>query len=389
MGPTIRLIKLFGIPIEINFSWIFVFLLIIYLLGDHFGGAYPWWPAAHRWALAVSIALLFFLSVLAHELCHSLLAVKNGIPVERITLFLFGGVSQLCHEARRPLTEFSIAIVGPLSSIALALALFGLWVALRDMSATLEITLRLLVGVNLMLGLFNLLPGFPLDGGRVLRAAAWGATGNYWLAARIAARMGQGTGALMAVGGLVLAALEFRQFGVAGIWFALIGTFLLVAATTSYRQERNRKGLMRYKVADIMADRWGSRQPGVLPGTPLIAQGESLHAVTGSTRRSGGSGSGGSGSGGSDGRWARRILDRMPRTPLAAAPISEATQSGAGEFWVTPDDTVMEAMEQVRAGRQDRLPVVRDGELLGFLAREDIQSFARRVLRRESRLRRP
>ena len=379
MGPTIRLIKLFGIPIEINFSWIFIFLLIIYLLGDHFGGAYPWWSAWHQWALAVCIALLFFLSVLAHELSHSLLAVKNGIPVERITLFLFGGVSQLCHEARRPLTEFAIAVVGPLCSVVLALALFGLWVALRDMSATLEITLRLLIGVNMMLGLFNLLPGFPLDGGRVLRSAAWGITGNYWLATRIAARMGQGTGALMALGGLVLAALEFGQFGVAGIWFALIGAFLLVAATTSYRQEREREGLLRYRVADIITDLWASRQPGMLPGTPLLAQGKTLHAVMGSTQRSGAS----------NGRWARTLLARIPRTPLAATPMSEAAQSGMGEFWLTPDDTVMEAMEQVRAGRQDKLPVVRDGELLGFLAREDIQNFARRVLRRESRLRRP
>ena len=106
-------------------------------------------------------------------------------------------------------------------------------------------------------------PWVPLDGGRVLRAAAWGVTGNYWLAARIAARMGQGTGALMAVGGLVLAVLEFGQLGVAGIWFALIGAFLLVAATTSYRQEREREGLLRYRVADIMTDRWGNRQPGV------------------------------------------------------------------------------------------------------------------------------
>ena len=378
MGPTIRLIKLFGIPVEINFTWIFIFLLIIYLLGDHFGGAYPWWSAAHRWALAVGVALLFFLSVLAHELSHSLLAVKNGIPVSRITLFLFGGVSELCHEARRPLTEFAVAIVGPLCSILLALALFGLWIAFGDVNASFEITLRLLMGVNLMLGLFNLLPGFPLDGGRVLRAAAWGMTGNYWLATRIAARMGQGTGALMSVGGLVLAALEFEQFGVAGIWFALIGAFLLVAATTSYRQEREREGLLRYRVADIMTDQWRGRQPGML-GTPLIAQGEILHAVRGSTRTSGGS----------DRQWARRILDRMPRTPLAAAPMSEATQSRLGEFWLTPDDTVMEAMEQVQAGRRDRLPVMRDGELLGFLACEDIQRFARRVLKQKPRLRKP
>ena len=379
MGPTIRLIKLFGIPIEINFSWIFIFLLIIYLLGDHFGGVYPWWSGLHQWTLAVGVALLFFLSVLAHELSHSLLAIRSGIPVGRITLFLFGGVSELCHEARRPRTEFAVAIVGPVASVVLALALFVLWTVFRGTNASLEITLRLLMGVNLMLGLFNLLPGFPLDGGRVLRATAWGLTGNYWLATRIAARMGQGTGTLMALGGLVLAAFNFEQFGVAGIWFALIGAFLLVAATTSYRRERDREGLMGYRVADVMTARWSTHNAGTALSPSPTAQREARIAIAETDAVDGQA----------DRRWFRRILVRLPWGAPKSESISDVGQPAMNESWLTPEDTVMDAMEHIRSGRQDTLPVVRDGELLGFLGRDELQRFAKRVLKRETSLRRP
>ena len=117
MGPTVRVAKFFGFPIEIHFSWIFVFLLITLLLGNQFGHFHPTWTVLGRWTLALVISVLFFASVLAHELSHSLVAVRKGIPVQGITLFFFGGVSQLAHEARRPYIEFLITVVGPLSSV--------------------------------------------------------------------------------------------------------------------------------------------------------------------------------------------------------------------------------------------------------------------------------
>ena len=372
MGPAIRLIKLFGIPIEINFSWIFVFLLVIYMLGDQFGDFYPAWPVAHRWALAVAIALLFFLSVLGHELSHSLLAVRKGIPVNRITLFLFGGVSQLSHEARRPWTEFTVTVVGPVSSILLALVFFGLWFLLRETSASLEITLRLLTGVNLMLGLFNLLPGFPLDGGRILRAAAWGLTGDYWLATRVASRVGQGIGLLMGLGGATLALLGFRQFGVFGIWMTLIGVFLFVAATTSYRQERAREGLRSYRVSDVMTNEWGTLPVDTSTDSPLVVQGfarhEDLAVVT------------------TDGEvvglLTRGQMARAHRGLGPATPLSRIMQPLRSMPWLGPDDTISDAMERVQSGTQDRIPVLRNGELLGLVGREEIMRFSRRVLGR-------
>ena len=174
MGPTVRVAKIFRIPIEIHFSWILVFLLITILLGNQFGHFHPTWTVLARWALASVISVLFFASVLSHELSHSIVAVRNGIPVQGITLFFFGGVSHLAHEARRPYIEFVITVVGPLSSILLAGIFGALWWFFRDSYASLEVTCRLLMSINLMLGVFNMLPGFPLDGGRVLRAVIWG-----------------------------------------------------------------------------------------------------------------------------------------------------------------------------------------------------------------------
>ncbi len=370
MGPAIRLIKLFGIPIEINFSWIFVFLLVIYMLGDQFGDFYPTWSTVHRWALAVGIALLFFLSVLAHELSHSLLAVKKGIPVNRITLFLFGGVSQLSHEARRPMTEFAVTVVGPVSSMLLALVIFGFWWAFRDVSPSLEITLRLLMGVNLMLGVFNLLPGFPLDGGRILRAAAWGISGNYWLATRIAARVGQGIGGLMVIGGGSLAFLDFRQFGVFGIWMSLIGAFLLVAATTSYRQEKAREGLKTYRVADVMTHEWGILPVETSMDSPLVGQGLARHNDLVMV----------SGDGQMVGLLTRRLMASAPRGPGPTTPLSLIMQPLRNTPWLAPDDTISDAMDRVQNGRQERFPVWRDGELLGLVGREEILRFTRNVL---------
>ncbi len=337
MGRSIRLVKIAGIPIEINISWIFVFLLITYLLAEQFGRFHPGWPVVGQWGLAVGIAIAFFLSVLVHELSHSLVALRNGIPVQSITLFFFGGVSHLSHEARRPFTEFIVTVVGPLSSIFMALLFGGSLLLLVDGTTSLEkaltvlftvrayaspfeVTLRMLFIINLMLGLFNLLPGFPLDGGRVLRAVLWGISRNYWRATQLATRGGQAIGGLMVVGGIALAMAYFQVFGFSGAWLALIGAFLFIAATATYRQERNREELRHYRVGDVMV----SSLSGYAPlGLPL-----------------------------------------------------------AGEGLARPEDPVSHALERMEAGNVRRLAVMRNGEVLGFISREDVLRFARNVRRR-------
>ena len=194
MGGSLRLGRIFGIPIEVNASWAVAFVLLTFLLSQEFRESRLGWPEAQRWLVAVAVVILIFLSVLTHELSHSVLARREGVRVGGITLFIFGGVSRLAREPDRPLTEFTIAVVGPLTSLVLAGVFGGVWFLLDawEGGSTPEVIFFLLAWSNLALGLFNILPGYPLDGGRVLRAIVWGITGSHRKATRVAARAGPG-----------------------------------------------------------------------------------------------------------------------------------------------------------------------------------------------------
>ena len=231
MGASLRLGRIFGIPVEVNISWVLVFLFLTYLLAGEFEDARLHWPAAQRWSVAMLTVVLFFLSVLAHELSHSVMALSKGIPVRGITLFIFGGVSRLEHEPQRPIIEFVVALVGPLISIALAGMFGAAWYLLGRGDSALEVVLVLLAWTNLSLGVFNLVPGYPLDGGRLLRAGIWGITGNHRRATQIAAGMGQAVGAAMVLGGLALAGY-FEP--VNGLWLGILGLLLFSMAKGSF-----------------------------------------------------------------------------------------------------------------------------------------------------------
>lgn len=231
MGASLRLGRVFGIPIEIDISWVLVFLLLTYLLAGQFDDARLRWPVAQRWTVAMITVVLFFLSVLAHELSHSVMALSKGIPVRGITLFIFGGVSRLDREPQRPITEFMVAVVGPLLSIVLAVIFGAVWFLLGRGDSPVEVVLLLLAWTNLSLGVFNLVPGYPLDGGRLLRAGIWGITGNHRKATRIAAGMGQAVGVAMVIGGVSLAV--FLE-PVDGVWLGIVGMFLFSMARRSF-----------------------------------------------------------------------------------------------------------------------------------------------------------
>ena len=363
MGASIRLGKILGIPIGVNYSWIFVFILFIYLLGGQFDSLYPAWSSPHKWAIAVVTTVLFFLSVLVHELSHSVLAVRKGIPVRGITLFIFGGVSQLAHEARRPLTEFLIAVVGPATSLLLGLVLAFFWYLTRGISSSLSAVLLTLAAVNLSLGIFNMLPGFPLDGGRVLRAALWGLTGSYWRATQIAARAGQVIGGLMVVSGVILAVMGELQ----GIWFALIGGFLFSAATVTYRQERVRESMRSFSVADVMTTDWFNL-PGDTPlGSPMVARGlNGDQGILGVLV---------------DGQIKGIVTRRhLARTPAGSSPFTTLAQMMVPLALlgsVRPEDGLFDAIERMETDRLDRLAVVRNGLLLGFVSRPEARRFLR------------
>ena len=231
MRASIRLGRVFGIPIEINFSWIIIFAFLTYFLFGQLDDSAFRWPLIQRLGVALVTVSLFFLSVLVHELSHSAMALYKGIPVRGITLFIFGGVSQLDKEPVSPLIEFVVTLIGPLISIVLA-SIFGLaWYLLGSGDSPLGVVLSLLAWTNLSLGVFNLVPGYPLDGGRLLRAGIWGFTGNHYKATWIAAGMGQVVGVALVLGGVLL--VVFTEV-VAGIWLGFIGIFLVFMARHSF-----------------------------------------------------------------------------------------------------------------------------------------------------------
>jgi Zn-dependent protease/CBS domain-containing protein len=267
-GAGIPIGELFGIQIRIDPSWFFIFLLVTWSLASSFSQWHPAWGLTLQIATALAASLLFFASVLAHELAHSLVARSRGLPVRRITLFLFGGVSNLEREPSAPGTEFLMAVVGPLTSILLGFLFLilgspgAMRIAVTDPIGALSglgpiSTLLLWLGpVNIILGLFNLIPAFPLDGGRILRSALWSATKDLRRATRSAARVSHVFAWLFIVTGVAMIfGARVPVFGtglLSGLWIVLIGWFLNGAAAASYRQQMIEDLLEDVPVARLM-----------------------------------------------------------------------------------------------------------------------------------------
>jgi Zn-dependent protease/CBS domain-containing protein len=247
---TFRLFRIAGIDIGIHYTWIFIFIFFSWTLAQaYFPAQYPGWSTATYWITGIIAALLIFVSVLLHELAHSLVAKRRGIPVHSITLFIFGGVSNLEEEPEKPAVEFAMAIVGPSTSLVLALIFWGLSRLPVDAEAPLAAALSYMALINLFLGIFNLLPGFPLDGGRVLRSIIWSSTGSLIRATNIAARVGQFFGwALIGLGLFLMISVSFFS----GVWLAFIGWFLNSSADTSRKEITLRERLSHIKVRELM-----------------------------------------------------------------------------------------------------------------------------------------
>ncbi len=249
--------RLFGIPLRIHYSWFIIFVLLTLSLAILLPPRSLQLSTVQAWALGVITSLLFFASVLSHELAHSLVARAYGIPVRGITLFILGGVSQLGREAPRPRSELLMAFVGPLSSLVLgAILLGGVAPVTREAAPPMAVVATWLGGINLALGVFNLIPGFPLDGGRVLRALLWMVTGDMPKATIVASWIGRGVGFLFILAGV------FTLFGghvpglddspIGGIWLAFIGWFLENAASTSQRQLQTHLSLRDVTASSVM-----------------------------------------------------------------------------------------------------------------------------------------
>jgi Zn-dependent protease len=248
MNKGIRIARLFGIEIKIDWSWLLILMLIVWNLTSAFSQAHPEWGMLFSVSMGLLAAILFFLSVLLHELAHSLVAKSQGIPVSDITLFLFGGVSNIREEPKSPGSEFMMAVMGPVTSLVigfLLLVLSGIGVRaenLRDLNimqflkelGALRNILVWIGSVNVILGLFNLVPGFPLDGGRVLRSIIWRMIGNLCKATQWASYIGQAIAWIMIMAGMAMIfGIRIPFFGqglIDGVWLILIGWFLNNAA---------------------------------------------------------------------------------------------------------------------------------------------------------------
>jgi Zn-dependent protease/predicted transcriptional regulator len=263
----IDLVRIAGIQIAIDFSWVIIFLLVLFsLAAGYFPTAYPGHAAGAYWGIGLAATLLFFVSVVIHELAHAVVANRLGQPVRRITLFVFGGMAHLSREPRNPRTEMMIAAVGPLTSFLLA----GVFRACAAGSANagfgpLSVAMFSYLGfINLALAVFNLLPGFPLDGGRLLRGFLWMRWGDLRRATARAAGWGSGIAfGLMALGML-------QVFGGAltgGLWLIFIGMFLRGAAGAGYRAVLVEEALSGTRVRDVMID-----DPVVVPAEATVSE---------------------------------------------------------------------------------------------------------------------
>ena len=255
MKAHIKLGKIFGIEIGLHYSWLIIAVLITLSLSSYFSTSHPEWGTGVIWVMAVSSALLFFGAIVVHELSHAIVALRNNLPVSSITLFALGGVAQIEKEAETASSEFWLGIVGPITSAVIGAVCLGMAVAFGwpagEMPTTPLMAVIVWLGtVNIALAIFNMIPGFPMDGGRVLRAAAWKFTGDKIRATRIASIIGQ----VFAFGFIVLGVFAFfGGSGIGGLWIAFIGWFLLNAAKATYSQLEITEGLKNVTVGDLMS----------------------------------------------------------------------------------------------------------------------------------------
>jgi Zn-dependent protease/CBS domain-containing protein len=358
--------RIFKIPVYLHVSWFIIFALITFSFGEQFKVQHPAWNPAQYWFLGAVISVLFFASIVFHELSHSVVAMHYKIPVDSITLFVFGGISRISREADSAKKEFNIAIAGPLSSFFLG-GIFLLIAAFTPPSSMVQVASGWMAYVNFALGVFNLVPGFPMDGGRVLRAAVWGVTKNYDKASRIASRSGQFIAYVMIMLGIwaiveqnsTISRILGGWFG--GLWLAFIGWFLLSAAQETYTQVAVRNTLEGLNAGDIMS-----------PDVPTVARDISLHDYVQEVLRTGRRCHVVTGNGMAVGLVTLHRVQNFPRDEWANTSVQAAMIPLNNIHWVTPAQPVMGVLEQMQAEDVNQMPVLQEGHIIGMISRDSI-----------------
>jgi len=362
----LRLGKVFGIPIRIDASWLLIFVWVTWsLAASYFPRMYPLWSSALNWGVAVATSLLFFGSVLLHELGHALVARSQGTPVRDITLFLFGGVSNIVDEPRTARDELIMALAGPLVSLALAGLLGLVHLLLGRISQPLAALALFLAGLNLSLGLFNLIPGFPLDGGRVLRAILWGVRKDLTWATMWASMVGQVVAYLFILAGIVRA---FLDDWVSGLWMAFVGLFLENAARSANSQLTLRSLLDGHVVGEIMSRECPSLSPqltlDVLVGQHLLTGTRRCFTVVARDSVLG--------------LLTVHNVRRVPRQEWRTTHVSDILTPLDQLRVVDPQTPLWKALQEMTVEGVNQLPVLEEDKLVGMISRDNLLTFIRK-----------
>lgn len=365
-GTSWRLGRIAGIEVRIDRSWTVIALLITYSLYLRFSVIYRELSTVQAVGLGIAAAVLFFGSVLGHEMAHALVSQARGIRVQDITLFLFGGATRARVESRGPGDEFLIAVVGPLASAALAV-IFGLLDVFGGnlLPRSVAGAFGYLAWVNLLLAAFNLVPGFPLDGGRLLRSAVWKATGSLQRATRIAAISGQTVGWLLIFGGVAFL-LSGNLAG--GIWFAFIGWFLIQAARSSYEDLQLRLMLSHVEAHDVMA-----RDLLRIPPDLTLQE-----AVDGYFMRYDHGAFPVDDEGRTIGLLTLRGVRRVPREQWPTQRVRDHLVPLGEQIVTRPDARMDQVMAKLDASDGRRTLVVDDGEVVGIITPSDVTRWLNR-----------
>jgi Zn-dependent protease len=360
---AIPLGHVFGISIGLDYSWFLIFGLLTWTLAvSYYPAEYENWPLALYWLMGAVTTILLFVSVLLHELGHAVVAIYFKLPVRRITLMIFGGIAEIGAEPPRAVAEFWIAVAGPCVSFALAM-LFALLLPFVAGAAPLLALTKYLAFMNGILALFNLIPGFPLDGGRVLRAVVWGISHNLGQATLIAATVGRGIAYLFIIAGV----WQVFSGNISGLWLAFIGWFLASAAEAQVKQQKIHDQLAGHQVSQAM-----SRNYTTIPAETSLQQLVDQH-ILGSGRRSFVVERGEE----AIGLLTLHHLKEIPRTEWPTTSALQAMIPAAQMKWVRPEAELWGTLAKMDRDGVSQLPVLADGQLVGMLSREDVISFIR------------
>jgi len=360
--PGLKIGRILGIPIYLHASWVIIFFLITFSLAMQFTQEHPHWSATQHWTIGIVTSLLFFASVLFHELAHSVVAQHYKIQVVSITLFIFGGVARIGREPSKAIQEFNIAVAGPLASFFLYGVFYGL-TRIFPYSEMLGALAAWLAFINVRLASFNLIPGFPLDGGRIFRAIVWGSTKNYVRATRIAGTSGK----LVAYGIILYGAWHaMRGEWSAGLWLVFIGWFLLNAAQESVAQVAIRETLAGLSAADVMSHEVPAVEGHITLeeyGAEVLRTGRRCHLVL------------------NDGRLVGMMnvhtLNAVPRNEWARNSVQSAMIPREKILWTSPDEPLLRLLERLLSADVNQMPVVSgsgDGapQIVGMVTRDSI-----------------